>query len=249
MSLLWGLDSLGLHLVCIRQYLSTLELTHSTKGQSLAPSGTERVIPTLPPQINALPSLTPTIYDDSAPDSQVCPGYKASNVAENDHGFTADLTIAGANCQAFGNDIADLILEVSYQAKERLNVRIYPRDIAPENSTQYILRADLVDQPEWDGKTDAACSDLSFEWSNDPSFQFKVSRTSTGEELFSTYGHVIVYEDQFIELVTKMVDVSSLPSDLRERADQVGRTTMCMVSQRMFMTSAWARTIHRHSML
>jgi|SRR5690242_3218478 len=239
----------NLHLVCIRPYPSTLDLAHSKKGQSLAPSGTERVIPTLPPQINALPSLIPTIYDDSAPDSQECPGYKAFNVAENDHGFTADLTIAGANCQAFGNDIVDLTLEVSYQAKERLNVRIYPRDIAPENKTQYILPADLVNQPEWDGKANAACSDLSFEWSNDPSFQFKVLRTSTGEELFSTYGHVIVYEDQFIELVTNMVDVSSHPSDLRKRADQAGRTTMCMVSQRMFMTSAWAQITHRHFML
>lgn len=205
-------------------------------GQSLPPSGTERVIPTLPPQINALPSLTPTIYDDSAPDSQACPGYKASNVAENDHGFTADLTIAGANCQAFGNDIAELTLEVSYQAKERLNVRIYPRNIAPENSTQYILPADLVNQPEWDGKTNAGCSDLSFEWSNDPSFQFKVSRTSTGEELFSTYGHVIVYEDQFIELVTNMVDVCGLPSKPRVRTDEARRTIMFTVSQRMFTT-------------
>lgn len=166
------------------------------------------MIPTLAPQINALPSLTPTIYDDSAPDSQKCPGYKASNVAENDHGFTADLTIAGANCQAFGNDVADLTLEVSYQTKERLNVRVYPRYLAPENSTQYILPDKLVDQPDWDGKTNANNSDLTFEWSNDPSFQFKVSRCSTGEELFSTFGHVIVYEDQFLELVTNMVDVS-----------------------------------------
>lgn len=45
----------------------------------------------------------------------------------------------------------------------------------------------------------------SFPGSNDPSFQFRVTRTSTGEELFSTYGHVIVYEDQFLELVTAMI--------------------------------------------
>lgn len=32
-----------------------------------------------------------------------------------------------------------------------------------------------------------------------------MSRSSTGEELFSTYGHVLVYEDQFLELVTNMV--------------------------------------------
>ena len=97
---------------------------------------------------------------------------------------------------------------MSYQAKERLNVRIYPKHIAPANSTQYILPASLVDQPEWDGKTTLNSSDLSLEWSNDPTFQFRISRVHTGEELFSTYGHVIVYEDQFIEIVTNMVDVS-----------------------------------------
>jgi alpha-glucosidase len=42
--------------------------------------------------------------------------------------------------------------------------------------------------------------------SNDPTFQFKVSRTSNGEELFSTYGYVLVYEDQFLELKTSMVE-------------------------------------------
>jgi alpha-glucosidase len=179
-----------------------------------AQTPTERVIPTLSPQINALPSLTPTIYDDSAPDSQECPGYKASNVATTSSGFTAELTIAGSACQAFGNDIADLVLEVNYQTKERLNVRIYPKYIAPSNSSEYILPAHIVEQPGWDGKATNASSDLKFDWSNDPTFQFKVSRVSTGEELFSTYGHVVVYEDQFIELVTNMVDVCGLTPSL-----------------------------------
>ncbi|ORY16006.1 glycosyl hydrolases family 31-domain-containing protein [Clohesyomyces aquaticus] len=143
-------------------------------------------------------------------DAQDCPGYTASQVTQNGHGFAADLTIAGANCQAFGNDIADLALEVGYQTKERLNVRIYPKDIAPANSSWFILPPHLVDQPEWDGKTTANSSDLKFEWSNDPTFQFRVLRASNNEELFSTYGHVIVYEDQFLELVTNMVEDYSI---------------------------------------
>jgi alpha-glucosidase len=178
-----------------------------------------RIIPTLPPQINALPSLTPTIEDPTAPDSQSCPGYKASNIAQTGHGFTADLTIAGANCQAFGNDVADLVLEVQYQAKERLNVRIYPRHIAPQNSSWFILPSTLVEQPAWDGKTTAETSDLKLEWINDPSFQFRISRTNTNEELFSTYGHVIVYEDQYLELITNMIDVSNLYIQILKHAD------------------------------
>lgn len=121
-------------------------------AQSIPATGTKRVIPTLSPQVNALPSLTPTIYDESAPNPQDCPGYIASNVLKTDSGFTAALTIAGANCQAFGNDIADLVLEVQFQAKERLNVRIYPKYIAPSNSSWFLILTSIVDQPEWDGK-------------------------------------------------------------------------------------------------
>ncbi|KAF2714515.1 glycoside hydrolase family 31 protein [Pleomassaria siparia CBS 279.74] len=175
-------------------------------GLTTAQTVTERVIPTLSPQIDALPSLTPTILDPTAPDSQACPGYKAANVVQAGHGFTADLTIAGADCQAFGNDIADLVLEVQYQTKERLNLKIYPKHISPQNSSWFILPAHLVDEPAWDGKTTANTSDLKLDWSNDPTFQFKVSRINTGEEIFSTYGHKIVYEDQYLELLTNMVD-------------------------------------------
>ncbi|KAK3068580.1 hypothetical protein LTR53_013743 [Teratosphaeriaceae sp. CCFEE 6253] len=174
-----------------------------TRRQGLTPNVA------LLPQIGAAPSLTPTVYDPVAPDAQQCPGYTASNAVDTASGFTADLTLSGAHCQAYGNDIDDLVLEVQYQSQSRLNVKIYPKYIAPENSTQYILPASLVLEPEWDGETTANSSDLALTWTNDPTFQFKITRTSNDEELFSTYGHVIVYEDQFLELVTNMVEVGA----------------------------------------
>lgn len=122
-------------------------------------------------------------------------------------GFTADLTIAGSNCQAFGNDIADLLLEVQYQTKDRLNVKMYPKYLSDGNHTEYVLSPDLVPAPGGDGSTTEDSSDLKLEWTNDPSFQFRVLRSKNGEELFSTYGKVIVYEDQFLELATSMVKV------------------------------------------
>ncbi|GAB7358215.1 hypothetical protein MBLNU230_g0367t1 [Neophaeotheca triangularis] len=169
-------------------------------------TGTERILSTLSPQVNAAPSLTPTVRDPTAPEPQDCPGYKASNVADTAQGFTADLTMAGAACQAFGNDIADLVLNVEYQTRDRLNVQIYPRNVAPSNYTQFILDHSLVYAPTADGCTTAAEHDLTFTWDNEPSFQFKINRETTGEELFSTYGHVIVFEDQFLEMKTNMVD-------------------------------------------
>lgn len=50
-------------------------------------------------------------------------------------------------------------------------------------------------------------TDLEFDWDDDPSFWFSVTRHSTGDVLFSTEGTKLVYEDQFIEFV------SSLPED------------------------------------
>ncbi|KAK4985984.1 hypothetical protein LTR66_008016 [Elasticomyces elasticus] len=181
-------------------------LASSVLAAAQAPSTTYRTIPSLTPQIDAAPSLVPAIYDPTAPNAQaICPGYKASNVVNTTQGFTADLTIAGPACSAYGNDIADLTLAVEYQAKQRLSVKIYPRHLAPHNTSLYILPAFLTPEPSGDGSTTAATSDLSFTWSNEPSFQFKVSRVSNGEEIFSTYGYKIVFEDQFLELVTNMV--------------------------------------------
>lgn len=180
---------------------------------------TDRLMPTLSPQINAAPSLTPTIQDPTAPNPQDCPGYQVSNIEDSAQGFRADLTLAGAPCQAFGNDIADLILNVEYQTRDRLNVQMYPRDIVPSNSSKLILSDTLVYSPAADGSTTAADHDLTFTWDNEPSFQFRVNRATIGEELFSTYGHVIVFEDQFLELKTNMVEdynVSGLAENTRD---------------------------------
>jgi len=152
------------------------------------------------------PSLVPNILDPTAPNAQdICPGYKASNLENSASGFTADLTLAGPACNVYGNDIADLTLTVEYQTKDRLSVKITPRYIVPSNYTEYILDGSLTPEPTADGRTTAKDSDLTLTWINTPSFQFKVTRTSDGEELWNTYGCVIVFEDQFLEMPTSMV--------------------------------------------
>lgn len=45
-----------------------------------------------------------------------CPGYAASNVVTTATGLTADLTLAGTACNAYGNDIQNLTLMVNYDA-------------------------------------------------------------------------------------------------------------------------------------
>ena len=160
----------------------------------------------MPSAINYAPSVTPNVVDLTAPNAQaVCSGYKASNLIESSYGLTADLTLAGQPCHVYGNDIHDLTLTVEYQSKNRLAVRIHPKFLAPSNESLYLLSPFLTPQPGIESGASKANSDLVFTWTNDPSFQFKVSRAGSGEVLFDTYGKVIVFEDQFIELVTSMV--------------------------------------------
>ncbi len=63
-----------------------------------------------------------------------------------------------------GNDIVDLVLEVQYQTKERLNVKIYPKYLSAHNTSQFILPSSIVPAPVSDGKTTISTSDLRFEW-------------------------------------------------------------------------------------
>jgi alpha-glucosidase len=44
-----------------------------------------------------------------------CPGYAAANVKHHNKAITADLTLEGSPCNAYGNDIKDLKLLVEYQ--------------------------------------------------------------------------------------------------------------------------------------
>jgi alpha-glucosidase len=44
-----------------------------------------------------------------------CPGYAASNVVDDGGRVTADLALAGTACNAYGDDLTDLKLEVEYQ--------------------------------------------------------------------------------------------------------------------------------------
>ncbi|QKX61394.1 uncharacterized protein TRUGW13939_08542 [Talaromyces rugulosus] len=193
-------------MLLLQQTGAVLALTVAVRGAASSTTTSIQLTQSLLPQVGAAPSLTPTIHDSKAPDPQTCPGYMAANVVETPQGVTADLTLAGPHCQAFGTDIHDLVLQVQYQAKERLSVKIYPKYLSVQNETHYILPNFIVPSPENDNSTTKSKSDLGFEWSNTPTFQFKVSRVSNKEELFSTYGHVLVYEDQFLELVSNMVE-------------------------------------------
>ncbi|KKY27734.1 putative alpha-glucosidase precursor [Phaeomoniella chlamydospora] len=133
----------------------------------------------------------------------LCPGYTAANVQSSKTVLTADLTLAGKACNVYGVDVADLTLTVEYQTTERLRVSIAPNYLGSSNTSWYILSENLITAPKVEEGIQTA-NDLTFSWSNDPSFNFNVTRESTGAVLYSTTGSQLVYENQFIEIVTSM---------------------------------------------
>ena len=71
--------------------------------------------------------LPPTVrrMEDSVSDTSVVPGYTLSALRETRRGLTAELNLAGPACNAFGRDVTNLTLEVTYDTESR-SVRLCP---------------------------------------------------------------------------------------------------------------------------
>ena len=170
-----------------------------------------RAIPTEPASIDYGANVLANIEDPQAVDPQsVCPGYTASNVVDTLHGITATLNLAGDACNIYGTDIQTLNLTVEVQAVDRLHVQIIPAYIDASNSSQYILPETLVQKPSIEDGCTKVNSDLNVTWTNNPSFAFAVQRQPTGEVLFSTQGKKLVFENQFIEFSSSLLDEYNL---------------------------------------
>lgn len=174
---------------------------------------TFRPIFTVPAEAALAAPVLPNIKDPEARDAQtVCPGYNASNVIRTAHGLVATLTLAGPACNVYGTDVDVLNLTVEYQSADRLAVKIVPAYVDTSNSSQYLLPTNLVHQPtvDADADTTSLTNDLSFVWSNEPTFSFSVYRKSTGDSLLSTAGTKLVFENQFIEFASSLPDQYNL---------------------------------------
>jgi alpha-glucosidase len=96
-------------------------------GTSSSSTTLHRAQFTVPASANVGLPLLPNVDDPDAVDAQtICPGYFASNVINDQYGFSATLTLAGKNCNVYGTDIEELQLRVQYQSQNRLSVNIFP---------------------------------------------------------------------------------------------------------------------------
>ncbi|KAL4878848.1 Alpha/beta-glucosidase agdC [Aspergillus karnatakaensis] len=132
----------------------------------------------------------------------VCPGYRATNIEERSDGLTADLTLAGTPCNAYGSDIESLKLEVEYETDTRLHVIIYDAD---ENV--YQVPESVFPRPTSNkARRNEDTPELQFSYTQFP-FSFAVTRISNGQTLFNSSGSNLVFESQYVNLRT------SLPRD------------------------------------
>ncbi|KAM5542308.1 hypothetical protein V8D89_004181 [Ganoderma adspersum] len=163
--------------------------------------------------------------NDTAPSLNVssCPGYTLSSLSETKNGLTARLYLGGSACHAFGHDIANLTLEVTYETKTRLHVNIFDTENA-----QFTIPPGVISLPTADSDPSLkTTSDLEFHYEPSP-FSFWITRRSDpdAQPLFDTRpgslpstpiapiisgdnstaldGFPLVFEDQYLQLTSAL---------------------------------------------
>ena len=160
-----------------------------------------------------------TVTDPKVLDA--CPGYAAKNVVNLGHKLTADLVLNGKACNVFGDDIAKLKLEVTYENSEfsafpsslpslsrvehsssRADDRIHLKITDPADE-RYEIPEDVLPRPKANLLAGPLTSNIRFNYTTSP-FAFSVYRASTHEVLFSTASHPIIFEPQYLRVKTDL---------------------------------------------
>ncbi|KAG2130855.1 glycosyl hydrolases family 31-domain-containing protein, partial [Suillus clintonianus] len=151
-----------------------------------------------------------------------CPGYTLGSLQESDIGLTARLTLTGPACNAFGLDISDLTIEVTYQSQSTLHVKIY--DTANQ---QFTIPESVIERPAAPTTSYTGSSDLVFNYDAE-TFAFWITRRSDPDAmpLFDTRilslpstpippfnasdpstafdGFPLVFEDQYLQVASAL---------------------------------------------
>ncbi|KAG6326515.1 hypothetical protein ID866_12574, partial [Astraeus odoratus] len=151
-----------------------------------------------------------------------CPGYALSSLVESENGLSAQLQLSGPACNAFGVDITDLTLEVTYQSQSTLRVKIY--DTAQK---QFTVPESVVEPLPLPTTSFVGTSDLVFNYESSP-FAFWITRRSDQDAMpiFDTRisslpstpippfnvsdpstafdGFPLVFEDQYLQITSAL---------------------------------------------
>ncbi|KAF9043930.1 alpha-glucosidase [Panaeolus papilionaceus] len=127
-----------------------------------------------------------------------CPGYRATKIKTRLNGMSAELVLGAEPCNVFGDDIPKLNLDVTYETKDRIHVKITdPAD------GRYEIPESVFPRPGASPTTNSITSSIKFDYTASP-FSFSIYRTSTREVLFSTKDHPIIFEPQFLRVKTSL---------------------------------------------
>ncbi|KAI6119733.1 glycoside hydrolase family 31 protein [Pisolithus croceorrhizus] len=154
-----------------------------------------------------------------------CPsytGYTLTSLVELQHGLSAQLQLAGPACNAFGSDVANLTLEVTYQSQSTIRVNIF--DTAKE---QFAIPSSIIPPPPLPTRSLTNDSDLVFNYDPSP-FTFWITRRSDPDSMpvFDTRisslpptpippfnasdpstafdGFPLVFEDQYLQITSAL---------------------------------------------
>ncbi|KAG6936043.1 maltase-glucoamylase, partial [Chelydra serpentina] len=98
----------------------------------------------------------------------------------------------------FGNDISPVAMDVEFQTKDRLRFKIYD-----PNSQRFEVPL-KIESPS----TAAADTSYDIEFINDPSFQLKIIRKSTGTVLWDTSLGDLIFSKQYLQITTTVPSTS-----------------------------------------
>uniref|UniRef100_D8PUM4 beta-glucosidase n=1 Tax=Schizophyllum commune (strain H4-8 / FGSC 9210) TaxID=578458 RepID=D8PUM4_SCHCM len=133
-----------------------------------------------------------------------CAGYNLASVEQADNQqLRATLKQAG-NCGVFGDDIPELMLEVTYETNQRIHMKI--TDAANQ---RYEIPEDLIPRPGASDEVGQDTAEINFNYTESP-FSFTVYRTSTNEVLFNTASYPLIFEDQYLRVKTSLPDAANM---------------------------------------
>ncbi|KAI0255275.1 alpha-glucosidase [Lactifluus subvellereus] len=133
-----------------------------------------------------------------------CPGYNATDVRVDGPTLTAHLVLAGTPCNVYGNDIETLDLVVTYETETRIHLKI--TDASRE---RYEVPESVFPRPPVHPDACADSAKIRFTYAAAP-FSFNISRARTGEVLFTTAGHALIFEPQYLRLKTSLPPAANI---------------------------------------
>lgn len=127
-------------------------------------------------------------------------GYTMTSSEQTDSGLKINLKRITSRQSPFPDPIENLVLTVDFLNPKTLNIKIKDKD-----HDRYEVPIVLEDVRSKDSNPQDA-SELSFQFQNGPNqvFEFKIVRKSTGTVLFDTSIGAFVYNDQFLQIATKL---------------------------------------------